>query len=129
MALKRAFVSFDFDHDSDVKTLLIGQAKHPDSPFELADWSIKEAIDKNWEEHAHKRIRSVDVVIVLCGQHTHTAAGVAAELKIAQKEYVPYFFLAAYPNLNCTFPVGALASDKLYKWTWDNLKSLINGNR
>lgn len=40
VAKKRAFISFDYDNDETLKTFLIGQAKLPDSPFELADWSI-----------------------------------------------------------------------------------------
>ena len=47
MAKKRVFISFDYDHDETLKTFLVGQAKLPDSPFDLADWSIKEAIDEN----------------------------------------------------------------------------------
>lgn len=129
MAKKRAFVSFDYDHDEVLKTFLIGQAKHEDTPFELSDWSIKEAIDKNWKDHARKRIKSVDVVIVICGQHTHTATGVSAEIEIAQEEKVPYFLLKGYADLNCTSPAAAKATDKIYKWTWDNLKALINGGR
>jgi len=127
--MKRAFVSFDYDHDETLKVFLIGQAKHEDTPFELADWSIKEAIDKNWKDHARKRIKGVDVVIIICGEHTHTAAGVSAELAIAQEEKVPYFFLKGYSELACTFPVGAKSTDKLYKWSWENLKNLINGGR
>ncbi|WP_291648972.1 hypothetical protein [Bosea sp. (in: a-proteobacteria)] len=50
MAKKRAFISFDYDNDETLKTFLIGQAKLPDSPFELADWSIKEHITGDWEK-------------------------------------------------------------------------------
>jgi hypothetical protein len=39
---KRAFISFDFDHDEDLRNLLAGQAKHPDTPFDFANWSVKE---------------------------------------------------------------------------------------
>ena len=42
MAKTRVFTSFDFDHDEDLCNLLVGQAKNLDSPFELADWSVKE---------------------------------------------------------------------------------------
>ena len=42
MAKARVFTSFDFDHDENLRNLLVGQAKLPDSPFELADWSVKE---------------------------------------------------------------------------------------
>ncbi len=129
MAKKRVFISFDYDHDETLKTFLVGQAKLPDSPFELADWSIKEHIDGNWKAKATSRIRAVDVVAVICGKHTNTAAGVSAELQIAQTEGKPYFLLNGYKDVTCVKPTAAKASDKLYKWTWDNLKSLIAGNR
>ena len=41
MAKKRTFISFDYDHDSDLKNLLVGQARNEDSPFEITDMSIK----------------------------------------------------------------------------------------
>lgn len=34
MAKTRTFISFDYDHDSDLKSLLVGQAKNDDSPFQ-----------------------------------------------------------------------------------------------
>lgn len=46
----RVYVSFDFDHDEDLKVHLIGQAKHGDSPFWIADWSIKEAVGTDWKK-------------------------------------------------------------------------------
>ena len=45
MSKKRAFISFDYDNDVDLKNLLVGQAKNDDSPFEIIDLSIKEAIN------------------------------------------------------------------------------------
>ena len=129
MAKKKAFISFDYDHDETLKTFLVGQAKLPDSPFDLADWSIKEAIDEDWKKHAQMRIRSVDVVCVICGKHTDTATGVSAELRMAQAESVPYFLLAGYSSGGNVKPSAALATDKMYSWTWDNLKVLINGGR
>ncbi len=129
MAKKRVFVSFDYDHDEGLKHLFVGQAKNEDSPFELADWSIKEHISADWKKKARTRIKSVDMVAVLCGEHTHTATGVNAELKIAQEEAVSYFLLWRYSEKTCTKPLGAKNDDKIYKWTWDNLKSLIGGAR
>ena len=126
---KRVFISFDYDNDSTIKDFLVGQAKHPDTPFEFADWSIKEHLTGNWEQKAHTRMRGVDVVCILCGTNTHTARGVSAELRIAQMEKIPYFCLAAYADKNCSKPIGSLQSDKVYKWTWDNVKALINGAR
>jgi len=127
--MKRAFISFDYDHDLDLKTMLVGQAKNPDTPFNISDFSIKEAISSNWKDKARTRIKGCDIVIVICGEYTHTASGVSAELEIAQEERVPYFLLWGRSDKNCTKPVKAKSGDIIYKWTWDNLKSLIGGSR
>ena len=129
MAIKSAFISFDFDHDEDLRNLLAGQAKHPDSPFEIKDRSLKEPLVGNWKEKVRGRMRNVDIVIVLCGENTHTASGVAAELSIARDIETPYFLLWGRNGKTCTKPTSALPTDKIYEWTWDNLKSLINGAR
>lgn len=129
MAKKRTFISFDYDHDSDLKILLVGQSKNSDSPFEITDMSIKETIKSDWKSKARTRIKSCDVVIVICGGYTNTASGVSAELEIAQEEGIPYFLLNGRADKTCVKPRGAKATDKIYRWTWDNLKKLINGAR
>ncbi len=124
----KCFISFDYDHDKSLKDLLVGQSKNEDSPFEISDWSIKEASD-DWKNEARKRIRNVDVVVVICGKNTDTATGVSTELKIAQDEEIDYFLLAGYSDGGNKKPKSAKSTDKLYKWTWENLKKLIHGNR
>lgn len=91
--------------------------------------SIKETISKDWKSKARTRIKGCDVVVVICGQKTDTATGVSSELKIAQEEEIPYFLLKGYSDKTCVKPVAAKNSDKVYKWTWNNLKLLINGAR
>lgn len=125
----RVFISFDYDHDVDLKNLLVGQARNPESPFEITDMSIKEAIAINWKENARRRIRGCDVVAVICGEYTNTASGVNAELKIAQEEGVPYFLLWGRSEKTCVKPVSAKQTDKVYTWNWNNLKLLIGGAR
>ena len=126
---KRTFISFDYDNDSDLKTLLVGQAKHGDSPFSINDWSIKEPQTGDWKEKARKRIRAVDVVVVICGEHTDSATGVSAELRIAKDEGVAYFLLKGRADKTCVKPKAAADTDKVYTWSWDNLKKLIGGGR
>lgn len=126
---KRAFISFDYDHDEGAKLMLAGQSKHPDTPFEFTDASVKNHLTGDWEGKVRRRMDNVDVVIVLCGEWTHTARGVAKELDIARSKSKPYFLLAAYSDKNCTKPTSALPTDKVYRWTWDNLKALIEGSR
>jgi hypothetical protein len=127
--MKRAFISFDFDHDFGIKVLLVGQAKNPDTPFTIADFSIKEAISSDWKSKARTRIKGCDIVIVLCGEYTHTATGVSTELSIAQEEKVPYFLLKGYSDKYCTKPTSAKSTDNIYDWNWPNLKILIGGGR
>ena len=129
MAMKRVFISFDFDHDEELRDALVGQAKNPDSPFEIADWSVHEPFDDNWRRRVRVRIRRTDLTIVMCGVHTHDARGVAAELTITQEERKPFFLLKGRPNKTCTKPRTALKSDKIYNWTWPNLQKLIAGQR
>jgi len=129
MARKRAFISFDYDNDEDIKILLAGQAKHPDTPFDFKDGSVKEHLTGDWKEKVRRRMDNIDVVIVLCGEHTHQARGVAAELEIAQEKDKEYFLLAGYSDKSCTKPTSAKTDDKVYKWTWDNLKALVGGAR
>ena len=129
MNKKRAYISFDFDYDSELKTLLVGQAKNPDSPFEIVDMSIKEVISDNWRASARRRIKMCDVVIVICGQHTNTASGVSAEVRIAQEEGIPYFLLGGRSKVRNVKPLAARESDRVYTWSWDNLQLLIAGRR
>ncbi len=129
MAKKRVFISFDADHDEGTKKALALQAKLEDSPFDFTDASVKEPLAGDWKDKVRRRMDNIDLVIVLCGEYTHLASGVAAEVTIAQEKNVPYFLLAAYADKSCSTPTSAKASDKLYKWTWPNLKSLIGGSR
>jgi len=129
MAKKRVFTSFDFDHDEDLRNLLVGQSKNLDSPFEMADWSVKEPMEGDWKDKVRSRIRACDLVIVICGEHTDTASGVSVELSITQAEGISYFLLRGRSGKICKKPKSAKTSDKIYKWTWDNLKALIGGAR
>lgn len=124
---QRAFISFDYDNDARLKDLLVGQSRNLDSPFDIADWSIKTA-SPTWKAEARRRIKAAGLVIVLCGRNTASAVGVAEELLIAQEESIPYFLLAGYQS-GSVKPTTAKASDKLYTWTWDNLKALVKGSR
>jgi hypothetical protein len=129
MSKTKVFISFDYDNDSDLKILLAGQAKHEDTPFEISDWSVKEHLTGDWKEKVRSKLKNVDQVIVICGEKTHTATGVSDEIKLAQEEDIPYFLLNGRAEKTCYKPKAAKSTDKLYKWTWPNLKTLIGGGR
>ncbi len=129
MARARLFISFDYDHDEDLRNLLAGQAKHPDTPFDISDRSIKEPLSGDWKEKFRRRLTNVDQMAVICGEYTHLAGGVGHEVQIAQEEGKPYFLLRGRADKTCTKPSTARPADKIYTWTWDNLKTLIAGGR
>lgn len=120
---KRVFVSFDFDNDKTLKEFLIGQSRNDDSPFEVADWSMKEAApERNWEVEAENRISRSDLVIVMVGQETHRATGVLKEVAIARRLGKRIVQIIGYRDGNCTAVSDA---GRLYSWNWDNLKQLL----
>ncbi len=129
MAKVRTFISFDAEHDDDLRIMLAGQAKNKDTPFEIADWSVKQQLSGDWKAQVLAKIKRVDQVVVICGQHTDSATGVSAEVKMAQDESKSYFLLHGRADKPFKKPKAAKQSDKVYKWTWDNLKKLIGGAR
>lgn len=128
MAKVPVFTSFDGEHDEDLRILFVGQSKLPDTPSEIIDQSVKE-VSPNWEADARRRIRRVDQVAVLCGEHTNTATGVSKEIRIAREEGKPYFLLKGRKDKTCKKPTAALSTDKMHDWTWENVKALIAGRR
>jgi hypothetical protein len=123
----RVFMSFDRDRDRDLHERLIQQSHGSDSPFEVADWSGRDAGLEGVEgdESLRTRIGRVDAVIVLCGEHTDSAIGVTLELRVAQDQNKPYFMVRGRRELSCTRPVGARLDDSMYTWLWSVLKSQI----
>ena len=126
---KKVFISFDFDNDGDLKMLLANQSKLPDTPFDTWDSSVSEHMTGDWKAKVRAKLKNVDIVCVLCTTTTHRAEGVAIELEIAKEIGASYFLLKGYKDKNCYAPRTASSTDKMYDWTWPNLKLLIHGNR
>lgn len=120
---KRVFVSFDFDNDKKLKDFVIGQSKLPDSPFNVADHSLKEAApEKDWEKKADAAIARSDIVLVMVGPKTHKAHGVLKEVKMARARDKKIVQVIGYRNGNYSRVPDA---GMLYRWNWDNLKKLL----
>jgi predicted GTPase len=123
MAKKRAFISFDFDNDKTLKDFIVGQARLPDSPFDVVDTSLKEAAPmKTWEDKAQAAIKGSDIVIVMVGPNTYRASGVLKEVKMAREEGVNIVQVIGYNDGNYTAVPDA---GRLYAWNWENLKNLL----
>lgn len=124
MAKKKVFVSFAFDNDKALKEFLIGQAKHEDSPFEVADHSLKEAApEKDWLDKATAAIRRADVFIIMLGPKTKTAPGVIKEVKVANELYKSRLQIIGYTDGTADWAVPN--GGRTYSWNWENLKKLL----
>jgi len=123
MAKKPIFVSFDFDNDEKLKVFIIGQAKNPDSPFEVIDHSLKEAAPmQTWEEKARSAIKRSHLVLVMVGSSTYKAPGVLKEVEMAREEEIRIVQIIGYKDGNYK-PVPN--AGRLYRWNWENLKNLL----
>jgi len=124
VAKKKVFVSFDFDNDKALKDFIIGQAKNPDSPFEVSDYSLKEeAPEREWLERAKRAIGRADVFIIMLGPKTKSASGVLKELNVAIEKGKKKFQIIGYRNGTENWAVQG--GGRVYSWNWDNLKKLL----
>ncbi len=126
MVTKRVYIAFDYDN-LDVKEGLVAQSKDPDCPFKLIDNSIREPVSAAWTAEAKRLIASCDYVIVLCGEQTHQAKGVAIELQIAQELDKRYFLIQGTRKGTPTRPKHARADDKIWSSRWPTVLALLEG--
>ena len=129
MTTKSVFISFDFDHDNSLRGDLVAQAERQDSPFSITDWSVRYQINEGWKKEVGDRIRRADLTIIICGEHTHQANGVEAEVTMVQQSGKPYFLLKGRSDKTCTRPKSAPKKKKIHPWTWPTLKELIANPR
>ncbi len=124
MPKKRVFVSFDFDNDRTLKEFIIGQARLPDSPFEVSDGSLKEAApEPQWVARARLAIARADVFIVMLGPRTARASGVLKEVAIANELGKPKFQIVGYRDGTERWAVPG--AGRTYRWDWNTLKRLL----
>jgi predicted GTPase len=123
MAKKRVFISYDFDNDKTLKDFIVGQARNPETPFEIVDTSLKEAAPlKTWEDKARAAIKRSDLVLVVVGRDTYLAPGVLKEVKMAREEGKPVVQMIGHREGDYTAVPDA---GRLYRWDWDNLENLL----
>jgi hypothetical protein len=124
MKKKRVFISFDFDNDRALRDFMLGQAKLPDSPFDIVDHSLKEAAPQNdWEVKAQAAIARSDLVVVMVGAFTHRAQGVLKEIAMARSAGISIVQIIGYKKGEYTQVPNA---GRLYAWNWANLKKLLS---
>jgi hypothetical protein len=120
----KLFVSFDFDHDRVLRDFIIGQSKLRDSPFEVSDYSLKEASKQAlWETRARRAISRADKFVVMLGPRTRFAPGVKKEVAMARDLGKPCLQIIGYTRGSVDWAVPG--AGRTYRWNWDNLKRLL----
>ena len=126
MAKKRAFVSFDFDHDKISRDFVAAQAHLPDSPFEVIDASARVAIPmKAWEDKTRAAITRSDIVIVMVGPKTHKTPGVLKEVEIAREIGIPVVQVIGFKGHKDGSYLAVPNAGPLWVWNWEKLKKLV----
>lgn len=109
----RVYISFDFEHDLELKNGLVAQLAHLGFGPGWVDQSIPAPIiDERWQTDARRRISASDLVLVVCGKNTHTAKGVNIEHKIARQMEKPVRFLRGRQE-GASFPPDVKAADQI----------------
>lgn len=119
----RAFISFAVE-DERIRDLFVGQSKHPDTPWELADFSLHEPFANAWKTKTRPRIKGCDVVIVLIGEQTFQAEGALWEIQTAKELGVPVFGVHISKDDKGRLP-GCLFGLPVIHWTWPGIAKQI----
>ncbi len=127
MGHPRAFISFDFDNNKRDRDFFVGQAVNSRTPFDIQDWSSKEALpQKEWEALINAKVNKCHLLIVLVGKKTSTAVGVIKEIGFASANDIPFFGVYVDgADTTTTLPAG-LPRNRTIKWSWDSIASAIN---
>jgi hypothetical protein len=127
MTSPRTFVSFDFDHNSTERILFVGQAKeNSPTPFTISDWSSKEVLpQKTWEQTIEAKIGRCQMMLVLVGLKTSSAAGVKKEIAMASELDVPYRGVYVGGAGSSTALPAGLSRSRTIPWTWLHVATAI----
>ena len=123
--MKRIFIRFAIE-DSNLRDLLVGQAKNKRSTFEFVDMSVKQPWDSSWKTNCRTKIKGCDGVIALITSNTKNAEGELWEIKCAVEEGIPYLAIWGNDNHKGIAVPKELPLYKVKDWTWPNISSWLD---
>jgi len=125
VGLIKVFASFDVDRDKDLLPRLVDEGKKRGAAFTVFDCSSKETPSQEAMDRLRHRLGNVDAVVVLCGEWTHRAYNVNAELKLAQELGKRYYLVKGRKHIDCARPATARINDKIYLWSDGVVNELV----
>ena len=118
------FISFDFDHDKDLKGDLVAFARRQETQFSINDSSLLEKQPADmWYAEANHRISKCVVFIVILGLYTYQARGVLREVSMAKGLNRPRFQLRTRKRSGPPLPVQD--AGEVVPWTAANLEERL----
>jgi hypothetical protein len=88
----RAFLSFDLANDEPQRMEFVSQLETSSAAFSATYWSSAGHSDRvEWDKYVRDKVGSCDLLIVLLGRQTASAANVAREIGMARQKNVPFF--------------------------------------
>lgn len=124
---KRIFTSFAVE-DTNLRDMLIGQARKENCPIELVDMSVKVPWDSEWKTKCRTKIKGCDGVIAIITKNTKNAAGQLWEIKCAREEGIPC--IGIYVDQDSYYYTSYLPTEmqgnRVIRWTWNGISSWID---
>jgi len=120
MAKTKVFLSYDYEHDSDIKDNLIAESKRRDSPSSINDLSLREKVS-DWQQKARTAIQGCDAFVVLLGDNAHQASGVRREVRMARQIGKRRFQFRKQGHS----PKPLEGAGEVVAWKWKNLKKYL----
>lgn len=121
---KRVFIAFAAE-DVRYRDFLVAQAKNDRSPFEFIDMSVKTPWESEWKTKCRSRVKGCDGIVALISRNTANASGQLWEIQCAYEEGIPVMLMWISDD-RPTLP-ASLSGKRINTWSWDNLKTFING--
>jgi hypothetical protein len=117
------FISFAFE-DRQMRDLFVGQSRHPNTPWDISDYSAHEPFSERWKSQMRRRILRSSVVILLVGPHTHIAEGALWEVETGLELGIPAFGIWTRREERGPVP-SCLRPENIIDWSWESISHMI----
>lgn len=119
----KIFVSFSPEDKNEGK-MLGDQCRNPFSTFEVSGGSEEVQGNEDWQRQTRERIKQAQIVLMVIGKNTATAANVVWEIKVAREEGIPV--LGVYVNKEYQDSVPeTFGSGPIIEWNWEYVYNTI----
>jgi hypothetical protein len=126
METPKAFVSFDYENDSNEKSRFTNESGSSSIEFKIEYFSSKPKYPQpQHDDITADQINACNMLIVLVGANTSTNTGVIKEIASADSQNIPIFGVyASGAGSGTPLPKG-LQSSRTLSWDWTAISTMI----